>query len=384
MTSTPTRRASIFRKPKSEFWYAAFRDAAGRRVQRTTKCTDEGEARRMALAWADVAAQGRQGLLTEDRCRKVLSELHEQATGAPLTFYTVQSWLAEWIEERAGTIAGITLSRYKSTVREFLAFLGDRAAKPLPTVSHADMRRFRDKLHAEGHSPANCHQLLRILSIPFKLACARGRIPVNPTLGIPKLKDDRTDKRIPFTIEQIRGLLKVTKGTDWEGVIMLGAFCGLRLQDAANLTFGAINFQTGMLSLKTAKRGVQVDVPLQPALLAYLRARPPGVGKAPLFPTLCGNKANLSMGFKRRMAHAGIVGKVAREGTGKGRTISTLSFHSTRYFFVSSLSAAGVPEDTRKRLAGHVDSKTHASYAAGEIESLRAAMAKMPAIGGGK
>ena len=91
-------------------------------------------------------------------------------------------------------------------------------------------------------------------------------------------------------------------------------------------------------------------------------------------------KSGLSMAFKRLMLKAGIVGEIARRGTGAGRTTNTLSFHSTRHFFVSALSAEGVPSDVRQRLAGHTDAKTHAIYATHEIESMRAAVAKLPGL----
>ncbi|MEI7774858.1 MAG: hypothetical protein WCK17_08785 [Verrucomicrobiota bacterium] len=64
--------------------------------------------------------------------------------------------------------------------------------------------------------------------------------------------------------------------------------------------------------------------------------------------------------------------------TPQDRTTSTLRFHSTQHFFVSALSAGGVPSDVRQRLVGHTDARTHAVYSAHEIESMRAAVAKLP------
>ena len=90
-----------------------------------------------------------------------------------------------------------------------------------------------------------------------------------------------------------------------------------------------------------------------------------------VLPSLAGKsgsgKSGLSMAFKKIMERAGIVGEIARQGHGAGRTTSTLSFHSTRHFFVSALSAGGVPADVRQRLAGHTDVKMHAVYAAHEM-----------------
>lgn len=62
------------------------------------------------------------------------------------------------------------------------------------------------------------------------------------------------------------------------------------------------------------------------------------------------------------------------------RTVRTLSFHRTRHFFVSALSAGGVPSDVRQRLAGHNDARTYAVYSAHEIESMHAAVANLPGV----
>jgi integrase len=378
--------ASIFRIPRSPFYFAAFRDARGRRCQRTTKTSDRAKALRIALEFERTAAEGRAGVLTEVACRKVISQLHEQTTGRPIAFYTVESWITEWLANCAGTTAPRTLQRYAGTCRDFLAALGERAKVALTALTVADLREYRDALKEKGHSSATCNQSLKILRSPLEEARRLGHILVNPALGVKALKDETAAKREAFTAEQIAMLFTAAKGTDWQGCILFGAFCGLRLKDAANLTWSCLDLKAGLLKMKTAKRGVGVTVPLHPALLDWLAAQPRGIGKAPVMPSLAGKsgsgKSGLSMAFKRIMEGAGIIGEIARQGHGAGRTTSTLSFHSTRHFFVSALSASGVPADVRQRLAGHTDAKTHAVYAAHEIESMRAAVSKLPNIGG--
>ena len=338
----------------------------------------------LALEWERAAKAGRDGTLTESACRKVLSQLHEQATGAPLTFYTVEGWINEWLANRAGTTAPRTLVRYTATCRDFLEALDERAKLALGTLTGADMRKYRDGLRSGGHSATTCNQSLKILSSPLEHARRLGLIAVNPVHGVTPLKDERIAKRDAFTVAQIKDLLAETQGTDWEGCILLGAFCGLRLMDAAKLTWSAIDFETRLLSTETAKRGVGVTVPMHPALLSWLRSRPRGIAKAFVLPKLAdksgSGKSGLSSTFKRIMERAGVAGEVARKGKGAGRTTNTLSFHSTRHFFVSQLSASGVPADVRQRLAGHTDAKTHAKYAAHELESLYAAVEGLPSV----
>lgn len=376
--------ASIFRKPGSPYFFAAFRDALGRRCQRTTKTNDSRIAKRLAMEWEKAAEDGRSGVLTEAACRRVLSDLHKQTSGKPLNFFTVKGWFEDWLANRVGTAAERTLERYEGTCGNFLEALEDRAKLPLAALTATDLRQYRDTMREQGHSVTTCNQSLKILSGPLEEARKQGLIPVNPAHGVKALKDTEKKSREAFTVEQLRALLAATRGTDWEGCILLGSYCGLRLMDAANLEWSSIDLEEALATVNTGKTGATVTVPLSPELLNWLRSQPRGIGKAPVLPSLYGKrgpgKSGLSMAFKRIMERAGVVGKIARQGRGEGRTTSTLSFHSTRHFFVSSLAANGVPADVRQRLAGHSDARTHAVYASHEMESIRAAVAGLPSL----
>ena len=69
-----------------------------------------------------------------------------------------------------------------------------------------------------------------------------------------------------------------------------------------------------------------------------------------------------------------------RDGDGKGRTTSSLSFHSLRHSFVSALANAGVARELRQKLSGHSDERSHARHTHHELETLRAAVAKLPGL----
>src|SRR6266567_8879712 len=85
---------------RSPYWYAAFTDATGRRLKKSTKTKDREEAKQIAAKWEELGKAGRAGRLIESQCRKVVSEIYEQATGKPLHFRTVRSWLEQWIEDK--------------------------------------------------------------------------------------------------------------------------------------------------------------------------------------------------------------------------------------------------------------------------------------------
>src|SRR5438034_4591229 len=85
---------------RSPFWYAAFTDAKGRRLKRSTKTTDKELAKKMAMEWESIGKAGRAERLIEAQCRKVVSEIYEQATKKPLHWRTVRTWLEQWVEDK--------------------------------------------------------------------------------------------------------------------------------------------------------------------------------------------------------------------------------------------------------------------------------------------
>ena len=66
---------------------------------------------------------------------------------------------------------------------------------------------------------------------------------------------------------------------------------------------------------------------------------------------------------------------------GQGRTVRTLSFHSLRYSFNSAMANAGVSQEIRMKLTGHVSPEMNKGYTHHELEPLRAAVRAIPSIG---
>jgi integrase len=379
--------ASIFRKPHSPFWFAAYRDANGQRRQKTTKRIKRGEAIDFAQSLERLAESGRNRTLTEAAARQAVSLLVEQSTGKPLEFYTAGAWLAEWLAGKKGVTSDRTRLKYEQYTAEFRASLGDRDKAPLNGISSGDLRKFRDTLAKAGHSPATVNGALKILASPFNAALRLGYIPVNPCAGVEMLRDDADAEKDVFTPEQVRALIAAAEG-DWQGAILAGFFTGLRLRDVTDLRWEAVDFKTGILRVKTRKTGAVVSLPLHDELAAWLRQQTRGIGKAPIFPTLAGKtgggKSGLSMKFRGIMERAGIAGRILREreANSAGRTQSSLSFHSLRHSFNSALANAGVAQELRQKLTGHATKAMNAKYTHHELELLRAAVAVLPSVGG--
>jgi integrase len=396
--------ASIHKRFKSPFWVAAFTGVDSRRKQKSTKTRDRSRAMKIALDWAKAAKAGRAGRLTEAQCRRVLSEIHEEANGEPLHFDAAGEFLNEWLASKKSRTSPRTFDKYSQYVREFAAHLKERANSALDAVRKKDVETFLDSLLRAGHSPTTVNGALKILRMPFRNAHQLGRLTINPTAGVQPLKDHADIERDVFTPEQIGALVTAVEALrqeaqanndrekenafrDWKGAILCGYYTGLRLGDVTQLKWENVDLGTGLLRVKTIKTGAVVTIPIHVQFAAWLRKQTRGIGKAPLFPSLIGKssggeRSGLSTAFNKIMERAGIKGRILRRRKkgSAGRTTTSLGFHALRHSFNSALANQGVSQEIRQRLTGHSDQATNKRYTHHEITVLRAAVDALPRV----
>ncbi len=177
---------SLHKRPESPYWIASFTDAKGRRLKKSTKTTNRTLAMRIALEWEKAAKAARAKQLVESQCRRVLSELHQQATGAPLHFVSCSDWFAQWLAGRKEFATAKTYARYEKVVSDFLGFLGkDRAEAPLSAITKEAIAAFRNTLLARGLSTQTVETVIgKDLAAPFTAAHRLGYITVHPCTGL--------------------------------------------------------------------------------------------------------------------------------------------------------------------------------------------------------
>ena len=105
--------ASILKKPgsRSPFWFAAYRDVDGRRVQKSTKTTDRAKALKIAIELEALAKQGRESVLVDSQVRRVVAELYERSTGSPLHFKSVEEYFTNWLQNKQGSTKEATFGK---------------------------------------------------------------------------------------------------------------------------------------------------------------------------------------------------------------------------------------------------------------------------------
>jgi integrase len=379
---------SIFKRPDSPYYVCSFVAADGRRLKKSTKTTDRRKALGFCLLLEKTAMKARRNELTAAQGRKLIAEMVTISSGEQMATHTIREWFEEWLSNKKASAGERATARYRSVLEDFLARLGNRANAPLTAVSPKDIISFRDHLRAEGRTAKTTNALIaKALNSSFSAALKLGHIATNPCAAIDPIKDRaeaQTSTREPLTGSEVAALVAHSEG-DWRGAIILGATSGLRLSDIANLRWQALDLETGLLRLRTQKTDTPVVVPLHVGFLHWLKNQPRGIAKAFIFPGLAGigtsGNKGLSAQFSDIMRRAGVTGRVSAPSGEKGRTRNSKSFHSLRHHFVSQLANQGVAPDIRQKLAGHSSSAVHGIYSHHELETLRAAISKLPVLG---
>lgn len=383
--------SSLHRDPrgKSPFWYCAFTDASGRRRFKSTKETDRKRARTFCEGWQRAVDSARRGTLTQVQVLKVVNEIYAQTNQESLKTPDIQSFFREWLSSKKLATAPGTARRYADVVEPFLAFLGDRARRNLAGLAPREIASFRDLNVSEGKANQTANMAVKTLRIALNVARRQGMILSNPAEAVDLLPENSA-RRDTFTREQVADLLKVAD-LEWRGMILLGAYHGLRIMDAARLTWASVDRERRTLCFYPQKdrRGAKrepLEIPMHPDVVDYLLGLPIHSHQpdAPIFPALSRKSGTgeygLSATFVKRMEQAGIKRELGSGAAkGKGRQVFKLSFHSFRHTAISAMANAGVSKERRMKLSGH-KSNVHERYTHHELEALRQDVERVPSF----
>jgi len=416
--------ASVYKRNGSKNWQASFlvpdpnggppvqiRRSTGKRNERDAKIA-AAELERQALAEAGLsddrcrrimAIVTRAGedatrmTLNASKARKYIAELVRISTGEDIPEFSIKSWTEEWLARKLPSVAASTSKRYKCNTKGFLEWLGERADRPLESVTVSDVRKFKEHLSAEGRSDRTCQFYLADIGSVFRAAVREGILLHNPVPAVAAKSDEAEVKREPFSQEEVTQLLHHAPNEEWRGLILLGAFTGLRLKDAASLDWGNVNLVKGTITLipaKTARKKRMLTIPMHPEVRKFLtKAKKAQQSLGPVFPSAAGEgvggRNGLSRTFRGIMDSARLSANPTKEetdekGSKRRHRVAQRSFHSLRHTFTSWLANADVSPELRMKLTGHTTADVHAGYTHHELATLADAVTKLPKLSAGQ
>jgi integrase len=329
------------------------------------------------------------GLLNHEKGREIVNAIIEVGTGAPVIAYTIGSWCDDWLAGKKATSKRGTHARYENAVKRFKDHLGEKAESRLEQLTKRDVESFRDDLRTGGRAAKTVNGYLKDIRPGLRSALKEGLLERNPATNVELLIEDDSVSREPFTLEEVTLLVRGAPSADWKGVILLGAYGGLRLGDAATLKAGNADLVEKLIRFmpaKSSRKKKVVTLPMHPEVENFLLAHPfPDTPEAPLFPSLAkrsvAGRNGLSLTFAGIMDTCKVSRGVARESAdGAGRVQYTRSFHSLRHTFNTLLAGADVAQETRMKLTGHSSREMNDIYTHSDVEALRRAMEKMPSL----
>lgn len=355
----------------------------GRLILRSTKCVDRQKARAAAMEYERAAKLASAGNLVEAQARAIIADLMKRSgTDETLRSPTVKVFFNQWLATKKVRKSEATHVRYSGAVNGFLTMLGERAHKPLTALTPRDVERYLQARTNENLSPSTVGLSVKVVRTALNYARRQGIITTNPAEAI-ELPESHTVERGTFTAAEVKILVDTALG-DWKTLILLAYYTGARLGDCCRMAWADVDLSEGVITYTQAKTGQKSTVPVHPELLAHLN-KLAGTDKPEVFimPEMAnvrtGGRDGLSQKFKRIMHRAGLdAGAIKKAGV---RQLSRRSFHALRHSFTSALANAGVAPEVRMKLTGHKTESNHRADTHHELEPLRAAVEKIPALG---
>ena len=342
----------------------------------------ECASKKTATPALDQFTQQVQAQILSKKAMGIIGQSAPQPTLTPL-----RELIGRWLEAKELSNARNTHVRYHQVAKDFITFVGaSRLDMPPSYIQPQDVQGFIFKLAKKGHTALNCAVKLKILRNLFKMATRQGMITHNPAEAVDTPRGVR-HTREPFTVAELQSVLRYAD-QNWKLMILLGAYAGMRIGDAASLSWNNIDLEKKTITYLPKKKAHQpsakrVTVPVHPDLLQTILEFPVNskTPTAPLIPSFAklssAGRSGLSSQFGKLLIKAGI--DTLPEKTQGQRTFQAKTFHSLRHTFVSMMAESGVSQELRKELAGH-DSDVHRTYTHYSDATYRKAIGSIPSI----
>ncbi len=396
--------ATVFKRDRSPFFFASFwvKDEKGKpkQIKRSTRERTHKEAMKKAHEIEkqfnnSIGAEDEQskkilakmqeatdlalsGKLNKDIAQRLLSDILEASTGETVKAYTIEEWAEIWLKGKEGNEIS-SYKTYKGHLKCFLDYLGERTSDNLHTITRADILGFQEEMKEElGNAGKTANYKVKTVRSLLRQAVHDRLITFNPADGVKALSTEDSKNRIPFTRSEARNLINNATAhnwgnipaIEWQGVILIGAYTGLRLSDIANMRWHNVHLDKGEIQITPSKTKKPMTLEIHKELDDYLLGLPSNdKPNTPLFPSLCskrsGGNDGLSYRFGLYMDELGIDRRpliMVDRGKELVEVEQIKSFHSFRHTLNSTLANNNVNQEIRMGITGHSDERVNNIY----------------------
>src|SRR5271154_5290995 len=332
------------------------------------------------------------GIVEEARTKqgsaRLVEKLYEIKTGEIIRSVLLSNLPEEW-----GKIARKRkpddryASQCKSTLKRFAEFVHQENVKTveIAQVTRTVARSFMDAESNRGVTAKTWNDILKLLRATFKYLLPAGAI--NPLLDLPTRETD-TIFRKPYSPEELAAIVDAARSDEFIRPILVAGICtAMRRGDCCLLQWNDVDLQRQFITVKTAKTGQTVSIPIFPMLYDELKsaAKNQKIREGFVFPEQAlmyqENPDGITWRVKKVLAAAGFrdndepsqtnTAKIAKEKSDiaplpalkRGeihvtrkeglRRASVRDFHSFRVTWVTLALTAGVPLELVQKVTGH-------------------------------
>jgi integrase len=271
-------------KRTSSWWYALFK-SNGRRRAINLKVRIEGTRPASIGDTGDDAFERSRGKaieahdqllrkFEEDRTgERALKRLAELKVGREVTFPKLADLADHWDKiPRRKAPDGQYANQCRLRLKRFASWVAEHQpdATEFVAVKPETAKAFMEAEVKREVSPKTWNDMLKLLRATFKHLHPHLSDGSNPFHGL-VTKATETVNREPFTVEELKAITETCAGDDFiRPIIVTGMCTAMRRGDCCLLKWADVDLNAGFLSVKTAKTGETVDIPIFPMLAEEL------------------------------------------------------------------------------------------------------------------
>lgn len=354
------------------WWVDVYCGVPPKRVRKSTKTGDEQKARIVEQTLIGV----NKGTTPRQQAIGIIDMiLPREKSGVALK--NAVEWYEQCLRDEKTDIGTRTVRQRMAILRAFVEWaMTNTKAITADDISTEETFAYSQALGDRGILGRTLNAYVGDLSTVWKMMIKRTKAERNPWTFV-RVRRDKENEHTgrAFTKEEIKRILTVSRevGHDWEGMVIIGLYTGLRMPDVSKLKWSECDLEKKVIELepsKTRHYGIKVRIPMHEKVFGYLSTTERS-GEF-VMPFRATHPANY-------MARGGDVkfSEILRlANVGKESDRDKLSYHCLRHTFVSWLAEAGVAEDVRMKMTGHTNRDTHAIYTHDD-KSAREAIAKL-------